>query len=154
MGFIIRKAMPSDAEILSEMRLEMRQERDTGKRLISEAEFLECNLNFFRTYLADGSFVAFLAWEGKSAAACSGMSIQVHPPTYDNPGGRHGYITNMFTRPPWRHRGAAKLLLDKLVETARETGCRKLYLNASPAGRPLYLQYGFVELPGEMKFDL
>ena len=154
MEFTFRRATADDAELLAQMRLEMRKERETAACALSEAEFLRCNVEFFRTHLANGDFISFLCFDGGAAAACSGLSFQIHPPTYENPSGKSGYITNMFTRPAWRHRGLARLLVDRLAEAAREAGCAKLYLNASAMGRPLYVKYGFRPVENEMVLDL
>lgn len=154
MEFTFRRAAADDAELLAQMRLEMRKERETSACALSEAEFLRYNVEFFREHLAAGDFISFLAFDGDEAAACSGLSLQVHPPTYENPSGKSGYVTNMFTRPAWRHRGLAKQLVDRLVDAAREAGCAKLYLNASSMGRPLYVKYGFRPVENEMVFEL
>ena len=154
MEFTFRLATADDAELLAEMRLEMRRERETAECILSEEEFLRCNVGFFREHLAVGDFISFLAFGGSTAAACSGMSLQVHPPTYANPSGKSGYVTNMFTRPEWRHRGLALMLVDHLVDAARKAGCAALYLNASAMGRPLYEKYGFRPVENEMVFDL
>ncbi|MBP5531174.1 MAG: GNAT family N-acetyltransferase [Lentisphaeria bacterium] len=154
MGFTFRLATADDAELLAQMRVEMRKERETAVCAMPEAEFFRCNVEFFRTHLASGDFISFLAFDGDEAAACSGMSLQVHPPTYADPSGRSGYITNMFTRPRWRHLGLAKKLVDLLAGAARTAGCRTLVLNASAMGRPLYEKYGFKSVDGEMSFEL
>ena len=154
MGFVLKRAEITDAELLSEMRLEMRREREITVCNITEEDFFQFNLNFFRKYIADGSFISYIVWDGTQAAACSGLSIQVHPPTYQNPTGKQGYISNMFTRPAWRRMGIAKLLVDQLAKTAREEGCAQLFLNASPMGRSVYVRYGFQPVNGEMVFDL
>ena len=154
MEFTFKRADAGDAELLAQMRLEMRKERETAACALSEAEFLRCNVGFFRRHLADGDFISFLCFDGGAAAACSGLSLQVHPPTYENPSGKSGYVTNMFTRPAWRRRGIAKMLVDRLVEAAAEAGCAKLYLNASAMGRSRYVKYGFRPVDGEMVFDI
>ena len=154
MELVLKRAEVADAALLAEMRLEMRRERETATCRLAEEEFYRRNLEFFRTHLADGSFISYIAWAGDNAAACSGLSLQVHPPTYENPSGRHGYITNMYTRPEWRKRGIAKMLVDKLVEAAKAAGCAQLFLNASPMGRPLYIRYGFEPVEGEMSLTL
>lgn len=154
MAFTFRRADAADAELLTVMRLEMRKERETAVCPVSEEEFRRSNLSFFRTQIASGRFIAFIAYEGDQAAACSGLSIEIHPPTYGNPGGKSGYVTNMYTRPAWRRRGLAALLLDRLAETARQEGCAALRLNASAMGKPVYLRYGFRPVDGEMALDL
>ena len=154
MEIVLKRAGTGDAELLAEMRLEMRRERETAVCHIPDEEFYRHNLEFFRTHLADGSFISYIAWEGDRAAACSGLSLQVHPPTYENPTGKHGYITNMYTRPTWRRQGIARMLVDKLVEAAAGSGCAQLLLNASPMGRPLYIRYGFEPVDGEMRLAI
>lgn len=154
MAFTFRRAGVDDAELLTVMRLEMRKERETAVCRVSEEEFYRSNLSFFRTQIASGRFIAFIAYEGEQAAACSGLSLEIHPPTYENVSGKLGYVTNMYTRPAWRRRGLAVMLLDHLVEAARKEGCRRLCLNASAMGRPVYLRYGFSPLDGEMALDL
>ena len=154
MEFVLKRAEVKDAELLAEMRMEMRKERETADCPISEQEFHRNLLDFFRTRIADGTFISYIVWDGNQAAACSGLSIQVHPPTFENPTGRHGYITNMYTRPVWRRMGIAKLLVDRLAYAAKEAGCAQLFLNASPMGRSVYVRYGFLPVNGEMSFTL
>ena len=153
MSLRITQATVEDAELLATMRLEMRRERETAVLQISEGDFLQRNLLFFRDHLSDGSFLSFSAWDGEQAAACSGLSLEIHPPTYANPSGRLGYVTNMYTHPAWRHQGLARVLLDKVVEAARAAGCAQVSLNASPMGRQLYVRYGFQPVDGEMKLS-
>ena len=150
-GIHIRLANEADVEQLTELRLEMRRERETVPLTIEPEAFKNATERFFSETLADGSFVSAIAFDGAEAVACSGLSIQRVPPSYGNPGGMRGYITNMYTRPSWRRKGLAVRLLDMLVEEARKRGCQWLYLNASAAGRPVYERYGFVPDDGEMK---
>ena len=154
MELVLKRAEVGDAELLTVMRLEMRRERESAVCRISDAEFYRRNLEFFRTHLADGTFISYIVWADDEAAACSGLSIQIHPPTYENPTGKHGYITNMFTRPSWRKRGIAKMLVEKIIETAKLEGCAQLFLNASPMGRSVYLRCGFQPIDGEMRLTL
>ncbi len=154
MAFILKRAEVEDASLLAEMRLEMRRERETAVCAIPEEEFFNLNLAFFQTHIADGSFIAYLAWDADRAAACSGLSLQVHPPTYRNPTGKHGYITNIYTRPEWRRMGLAQKLVEELIEVAKREGCAQLFLNASPMGRALYEKMGFLPVDGEMLLDL
>ena len=154
MEFVLKQAGVADAELLAEMRMEMRKERETVVCPMPDGEFYKNLLDFFRTRIADGSFIAYIVWDGTQAAACSGLSIQVHPPTYENPTGKHGYISNMYTRPAWRRMGIAKLLVDQLADAAKAEGCAQLFLNASPMGRSVYVRYGFQPVNGEMIFTL
>ena len=154
MEYLLKRAELKDAELLATMRLEMRKERETATCPVSDEEFYRQSLHFFRNGLSNGSFISYIVWDGDQAVACSGLSIQVHPPTYENLTGKHGYITNMYTRPDWRRKGLATLLLDRLVDAAKEAGCAQLFLNASPMGRQVYVHYGFKPVNGEMTLNL
>lgn len=154
MNFEIRKAALDDVDVLTAMRLEMRKERETAVLQISEAEFEAVTREYFTQALASEDFVSFIAWAGDEAAACSGLCIHHHAPSYGNVSGKTGYIFNMYTRIAFRRQGLAAQLLDHLKEWAASQGCSKLGLNASPAGRGVYLKYGFHETAGEMEMDL
>jgi GNAT superfamily N-acetyltransferase len=59
-------------------------------------------------------------------------------------------IQRMYVQPPWRGRGAARLLLGRLLDDARAIGCDVVRLESlkslSPA-HALYRSAGFVEVP-------
>ena len=154
MYFEIRKATEKDVETLTAMRLEMRRERETASLTVPEEEFERITREYFRKVLASEDFVSYIAWAGEEAAACSGMSIHLHAPSYGNLSGKTGYIFNMYTRSAYRRQGLAVKLLAALQQYAEEKGCSKLGLNASPAGKNVYLKYGFAEVGGEMEMEL
>ena len=154
MYFEIRKATEKDVETLTAMRLEMRRERETASLTVPEEEFERITREYFRKVLASEDFVSYIAWAGEEAAACSGMSIHLHAPSYGNLSGKTGYIFNMYTRSAYRRQGLAVKLLAALQQYAEEKGCSKLGLNASPAGKNVYLKYGFAEVGGEMEMGL
>lgn len=150
----IRQATVEDIGLLTLMRLEMRRERETSPLGIPETEFEESVREFFTRTIADGSFISFIAFCENEAAACSGLSVQPLPPSYSEPHGLRGYVTNMYTRKKWRGNGLATMLLDQIVAYCKSIGCDSIGLNASSAGRPVYLKYGFEEISGEMKLKL
>ena len=150
----IRRATSDDIDLLTQMRLEMRRERETVPLEMPEEDFEKAVRSFFATTVADATFISFIAFCNGEAAACSGLSVQPLPPSYSEPNGLRGYVTNMYTRRRWRGNGLATLLLDEIVSYCKSIGCDSIDLNASSAGRPVYLKYGFAEISGEMKLKL
>ncbi len=59
--------------------------------------------------------------------------------------GSFAYIGLMSVHPSVQKRGVGRLLMDTLLAWLAERGCQTVLLDASQAGAPLYLQYGFVE---------
>lgn len=153
-NFEIRRAGIADVATLVTLRLEMRRERETAKLEIPESEFSALLTEYFTEAVTHGTFVSFIAWDGETAAACSGLSVVSLPPSYGDLTGKKGYITNMYTRTAYRGQGLATRLLDTLKDFAIEAGCTALALNASDAGYPVYKKYGFSDVSNEMKLKI
>jgi GNAT superfamily N-acetyltransferase len=59
-------------------------------------------------------------------------------------------IQRMYVQPPWRGRGGARLLLDRLLDDARAIGCDVVRLESLKCLAPahaLYRSVGFLEVP-------
>jgi len=147
-----RRATAEDVDVLVERRMAMRAEREEAPCPIDPEEFRARTLEYFRSHVPDGRFIAWLAVDAGAVVATSGMCIYDVPPTYGNHSGRVAYLVNMYTLPEYRGRGIAARLLELLVIEAVEKGCGRITLNTSKAGRPVYEKYGFVDVPGEMEF--
>ena len=61
---------------------------------------------------------------------------------------------NIFTFPEYRGQGIGTKLFEMIVEEAKIRGCKKITLNATDAGRPLYMKYGFTDVIGDMVFHV
>jgi len=62
-------------------------------------------------------------------------------------------IVNVYTEAAYRGRGLARALMNQAVAWCREQGLHRVFLHASPQGRPLYESMGFRSTP-EMRLDL
>ncbi len=99
--------------------------------------------SWLRVRLDSPSFGAFVAELDGRVVGSGGISL------YDNPPGpgtatRDAYIMSMFTEPHVRGQGVARAILEALVDFARESGgVGRVWLHASPMGRPVYLRAGF-----------
>jgi GNAT superfamily N-acetyltransferase len=51
----------------------------------------------------------------------------------------------VYTDPAYRGQGLASALLNRLVVEAKRRSVRKLFLEASTIGKPMYKKYGFIE---------
>ncbi len=143
-----------DAELLAQLRINMRRERETAPPPENEEAFLMANVEFFRKAVADGSYVGIIAEENGIPAGTGGFCLHIHPPSYSVPNGKTACLLNMYTVPEFRGRGVAGHILGALVDEARQLGCCKIFLNASHMGKPLYQKFGFSDVSNEMVFDL
>ena len=60
-------------------------------------------------------------------------------------GSRRGlaYVHSVYTEPPYRRQGLARLILNTMIEYGRQNGWSRLSLHASEMGRGLYEELGF-----------
>ncbi len=147
-----RRATAEDLDELVEMRMAMRAEREDSDCKISLEDFRARTAEYFRAHIPDGSFIAWVAIDIGAIVATGGLCMHHVPPTYANPSGKVAYLVNMYTAPKHRGQGIASKLLEYLVEEARQSGCDRVALNTSKAGRRVYEKYGFTDVPGEMEF--
>jgi GNAT superfamily N-acetyltransferase len=109
---------------------------------------------FYEKHIDDDTFISWLALDGEKLVATSGMSFVEKPPYYANPSGKIGLLSSMYTIKPYRRRGIAKQLLDKVVNEARQYGCGAVHITASDMGVLLYKDYGFKKNGNFMQYVL
>jgi len=73
-------------------------------------------------------------------------------PTVKCPDGKAAHIMNMYVAPGYRKQGIGTELFKLTVEEADIRNAKKLTLNATDMGRPLYEKYGFESVGGSMVF--
>jgi len=145
-----RKAFLSDAEKLAEIRSNLLIELN---HILSEADRIiveQITLKYFKKAFYDNTFVSWIALDNEEIIATSGLSFSIVPPLLQIPDGKVAYIMNMFTFPSYRNRGIGTELLNRIVEEAKQLGYKKITLNASEMGKPLYEKYGFKDVHNAM----
>ena len=110
-------------------------------------------INFFEKKLNDNSLIEWLRVKDNNIIVTASIIFYDFPPTYTNKIGVKGYITNMYTKPEYRNRGIATLLLNKLMEEAKNRKVEKLCLIASKMGKSVYLKCEFSESNDWLEFN-
>ena len=141
-GITFRIAGVGDVELLSRTRLEFFMGFGEDIPEEKKSEIYTGSLEYFGKSLKDGSFLAYLAFDGDRLAATSGVTFYTTPPRASGPG-LNAYISNMYTRPEYRGRGIATRLFDMTAGEAQRRGCGKAMLYATDMGKPIYEKYGF-----------
>ncbi len=147
-----RKATLSDAEKLAEIRSiflkEINNVPSEEERIIVE----QMSLEYFKKALCDNTFVSWIALDNEEIIATSGLSFSVIPPLYRILDGKIAFIMNIYTSPMYRNRGIGSELFKRIVEEAKQLGYKKITLNATDMGKPLYEKYGFKDVHGDMDY--
>ncbi|MFM7425404.1 MAG: GNAT family N-acetyltransferase [Elainella sp.] len=110
---------------------------------------------FIATARRDLGFQAFVAEvDGQivGSASCqrfAGLYPLVLAPTQRD----YGYIWGVYVEPAYRRRGLARQLTQMAADHLKTIGCTHALLHASPSGKPVYAQLGFLPT-NEMRLDL
>lgn len=146
--FTYRLATTDDTSMLVDYRILL---LDTVSHTAHSAEVVQKLRDdltiYFPKAIADGSYIAWLAFDGDIIAGVSGMVMYDRPASYNCPKGRIGYILNIYTEAAYRRQGISTRMMDKLYLSAKEHNVSNLVLHASPDGIGVYRRFGFEE-PG------
>ncbi len=144
-----RKATIEDIDTLAKVRIDFLCE---ANQLTEEEKevLLTANRQYFTETMADSSFAAWIALDGADIAGTSGITFYKVPPNASCPTGKTAYISNMFTYPCFRKQGIASRLFSLIVDEAKINGYKKVLLNATDMGKPLYARFGFQDTAGDM----
>jgi ribosomal protein S18 acetylase RimI-like enzyme len=100
-----------------------------------------------RERLAD-DMVEILVIDGDTGlAACGIGAIDRRLPSPYNPTGLIGHVFGVVTDPAHRRRGHSRSIMEGLLGWFTDRGVRRVDLNASQDGEPLYRSLGFAEHP-------
>lgn len=91
---------------------------------------------------------------GRELVASGALTIVSFVPIPDDSSSRVGYLHSMYTDKRYRGRGFANLIVKAALQYCRENGIKRVVLNASEAGRPIYEKIGFISSPETMKIFL
>ena len=149
-GYRVRFATLADTDALVRHRIAMFTEM--GVPL--DAAVLD---QAFRAWLADvmptGTYRAWLveAPDGEVVGG-GGITILPWPPGPRYVGDTLAFVYNVYTEPPHRRRGLARLTMDTIHAWCRDQGITSIALNASQDGKPLYESMGYAESSSPMMF--
>ena len=110
------------------IQMRIHQLREEGAK--EEIDLAPALKDYYERHMADGTFVSWIAVDGESIIATSGMSFVEKPPYFGCPSGRIGLLSSIFTDPAYRRRGIAKELLSRVIEDAKEYGCGTIQITA------------------------
>ena len=142
--FRIRRAAAEDAGVIAHHRAAMF--RDMGSiPPVEYEEFRQSSAEWLDTLFAGNGYAGWLAEQRNTIVAGGGILIREMGPV---PGcyrvNRWAHIVNVYTEPPYRRRGLARLVMRTMLDWCAEQAFDMVTLAASDEGRPLYESLGFV----------
>jgi GNAT superfamily N-acetyltransferase len=148
-GYSIRDASAADIPALVHHRLSMFNEMGVAIDAPALSAAFE---TWLRTYLATGTYRAWLVEAEGRVVAGGGITLLTWPPSPRNLSGQLPMVYNVYTEPSHRRRGIARALMEAIHEWCRAAGYRSIGLAASAEGHALYESLGYVTSPQPYMF--
>jgi GNAT superfamily N-acetyltransferase len=160
--FRVRLATASDLEVISWQRARMFKDMGRLPGDLFESFRVQSRDVLQRMFEAN-EYIGWLASpESQPDQIIAGAGVQLrkvppHPQSdatgkIDIVSGHQAIIGNVYTKPEWRRRGVATLLMKTIIDWTREQGIDSLLLYASDEGRTVYQRLGFTAT-SEMRFN-
>lgn len=139
----IRRASAADLKHILHHRVAMFEEmgfRDGAVLARVEA----VSRKYFTDAIRAGTYVGWIAEDSdRQVIGGGGIVVAAWPGFPGEEQAKRAWILNMYTEPEARRHGAARRLMQAMVEWCRREGYGSVSLHASDAGRPLYESMGF-----------
>jgi GNAT superfamily N-acetyltransferase len=114
----------------------------------------EANRQYLSWAMPAGEFRAWVAEAEGQLVACSGLVLYSRMPGMHGLASHEAYVMNMYTYPDYRRQGIASELLNRMIQFARSAGARRIWLRATPMGKPVYEKIGFQPMESAMQLKL
>jgi ribosomal protein S18 acetylase RimI-like enzyme len=138
----LRPATILDLELVLRHRREVFREMG-GHYAQNINSFENASRKYFDAALRDGSYLGLFGEIDGSVIVGGGLVIVPWPGSPMNFDTRRAWILNIYVEPDQRRKGFARMMMQALIDLARERGFQTVSLHASADGRPLYEQFGF-----------
>lgn len=139
----IREIGLNEVELLTSYRMAYLAEMQ-GERSEEYQQKLSKELNdYFVEALNENRFFAYLAELKGEILSFGAMVIKKIPGDFNQSSYLEGDILNMFTIPVARRNGISAMILQQLINEARNRGITKISLHTSKDGEKLYRKFGF-----------
>jgi len=141
----VREIGTDEVELLTTYRMAYLTEMQ-GERSEEYQIRLKNDLNqYFSEAIVENRCFAFLAQQDNDILSFGAMVLKKIPGDFDQSMYLEGDILNMYTVPFARRKGISALILQELLNEARNRGISKVSLHTSKDGEKLYRKFGFSE---------
>jgi GNAT superfamily N-acetyltransferase len=151
--YCVRVATPADVDALVHHRIGLFSDMGVA---IDEAALTRAFGPWVDRAMKNGIYRAWVvedhAGGGVSIVAGGGITVLPWPPGPRYLSDRLAFVYNLYTEPPHRRRGVARLIMNAIHDWCRTNGIKSIALNASDEGRPIYEALGYRVSPNPMMF--
>ena len=144
-GLVISPASIAQDSLVAQHFYQLWLDNDIDPNVIDD-NWLEITLEFIakaRRELLFQAFVGEINGEIVASASCQ-LFAGLYPFPFKSSFRSYGYIWNVFVESAYRRQGIATQLTARAIDYLRSIDCTHAILHASPHGKPVYENLGFV----------
>lgn len=144
-NLIIQSASPQEDSIVAHHFYQLWLDNNISPDAIDD-DWLQISLEFIvkaRQELLFQAFVGKINGEIVASASCQ-LFAGLYPFPFKSNFRKYGYIWNVFVESAYRRQGIATQLTNAAIDYLRSIDCTHAILHASPNGKPVYENLGFV----------
>ena len=146
-----RRANRADMDMFLDNRIEF----VTSIRNISDIEsFKQSTRQYLQEHIDKDDLIIFIATEESRIVSSCMACIYQMVPLPSCPSGKLAELLNVYTIEEYRNKGYAIKLLHMLIEEVKNCGVKKILLDYTDMGYPLYKKLGFKELDRHKELSL
>lgn len=152
MSIIINQATIAMDQIIAEHFYQLWLDNNVSEDSIYD-DWLDITLKFIQHARQELKFQAFIAQVGTEiigSVSCH-LFAGLYPDVRRDR--NYGYIWNVYVKSDYRHQGIGTKLTNTAIDYLKSINCNKAVLHASPFGKPVYENIGFIS-SNEMALDL
>lgn len=114
-------------------------------------EIEEAYVQKLKQELLNGTCKAWVVEHENRIIASGAISIVSFVPSPYDLSSNVAYLHSMYTEKEYRNNGFANLIINKAIQYCKDHKIKRMILNASEAGRPVYEKLGFRPAPDTMR---
>ena len=102
--------------------------------------------------LLSGSCKAWIIEDTHAVVASGAVTVVSFVPTPADASSKVAYLHSMYTEKGFRNNSFANRIVESAIQYCQANGIKRIVLDASEAGRPIYEKIGFGSAPEFMRF--
>jgi predicted acetyltransferase len=156
--FIILPATPDDISVLVDHHRKMFEEvlmsRKVDPKTLNPEKLDKEYVDKLTNELGISCHMWVAKKNNREVVASGGVSIISMVPVPNDYSCKVAYIHSIFTENKFRNNGLAERIMERMLQFCKQQCIKRLILNASDAGRPLYEKIGFEVATNSMRMSM